>query len=173
MRPRHETMDEAIDRVAASLTAVRDDADFVARIEARLDVRSPRARGLWLVAASATVAVILAIVFDFDRTTTNPIEVNPPRVAETPAAESIPLPAPAVIEAAGSGEQQLVRVQPPPAHATLESVPQIAALTGPQTLNVDDLLFEPLSIEPVIEPGALELPGLEVRDLEVADQKEQ
>jgi hypothetical protein len=171
MRPRLETMDEAIDRVAASLTAVRDDEGFVARLETRLDVRSCRERGLWLVAAPATAAVILALVISFEHNPPQRIPINP-SAALAPDAPSVP--ARGVIAPRVAAEQRVVRVESELAHAAPDTIRHLAPLNGPPTLNVDALVVESLTIDPVTEPGLLELPSLEVRDIDaVADQKEQ
>lgn len=171
MRPRLETMDEAIDRVAASLTAVLDDVEFVARLEARLDARSPRARGLWLIAASATAAATLGVVISFN-------QIPPQRIPIITSAATAPdtraVPARDLIEPRVAAKHHVVRAQSELAHAAPDAVRQIPALHGPQTLNVEALLFESLTIDPVTEPGFLELPSLEVREIDaVADQKEQ
>lgn len=172
MRPRSETMDEAIDRVAASLTAVCDDEEFVSRLEARLNVRSSPTRALWLIAVPATAAVILGFVISFNQSTPQRIAINTSAATAAPAAPAIP--ARDVIEPRVAAERRVGRVQPELAHAAPDAVRQIAALDGPQTLNVDALVFEPLTIDPVSEPGLLELPGLEVRAIDAAaEQKEQ
>lgn len=170
MRAGHETLDEAIDRVAASLTAMPVDVGFVARLDARLDARSPRTRGLWLVAASATSALILAAVM-VDRSATTPIAIDPPRVA---AADPTPPPrAVELVEGAAPADGRIVRVKKEPAPTMLQPIPQVAALDGPQSLSVDALLFGPLTIEPVEEPEVLALPDLEVRAIDAgADHKE-
>jgi hypothetical protein len=171
MRPRLETMDEAIDRVAASLTAVRDDEEFVARLEARLDVRSFRAHARWLVAVPATAAVILALVISFDQ---NPPQRIPIDTSAGLAPDAPSVPARDVIAPRVAAEQRAVRVESELAHAAPDTIRHIAALNEPPTLNVDALVVESLTIDPVTEPGLLELPSLEVRDIDaVADQKEQ
>ena len=48
-----ETLDEAIDRVASTLTAVSADSRFANRLDARLDERRSWAP-IWLMAATAT-----------------------------------------------------------------------------------------------------------------------
>ena len=172
MRPRHETMDEAIERVAASVTAVSVDPGFVTRLEVRLVARAPRAHGLWLMAASATAAVILAVVLNFDREAPRPRPTNPTQVAAIPDAPAMPTPG--VTDQARPAETRVARVELEPAQAALDPVPQIAALDGPQTLTVGALVFEPLAIEPVAEPEVLALPDLEVRTIDDgAEQKEQ
>lgn len=172
MRPRLETMDEAIDRVAASLTAVCDDEEFVTRLEARLDVRSSRTRAPWLIAVAATAAVILGVVISFNQNAPQRIAINTSAATTAPAAPAIP--ARDIIEPRVAAEQRVVRVEWELAHAAPDAIRQVAALDGPQTLNVDALVFESLTIDPVTEPGLLELPSLEVREIEaVADQKEQ
>jgi hypothetical protein len=165
-------MDEAIDRVAASLTAVRDDEEFVARLEAHLDATLSSRRALWLIAVPATAAVILGVVISMTQNAPQRIAID---TAPATAALTSPaaLPAEAVEEPA-VGARSVVGVHQELAHAAPDAIRQIAALNGPETLNVDALVLESLTIDPVTEPGLLELASLEVRDIDaVADQKEQ
>lgn len=56
---KNESLDEAIDRVAAAMTVVSGDATASARVRRRLDARS--AAGLPLVAVAATLALVVAV----------------------------------------------------------------------------------------------------------------
>jgi hypothetical protein len=171
MRPRTETMDEAIDRVAASLTAARDDDQFIARLEARLDAGSRRTRALWLIAVPAAAAIILGIVVSFNQRAPQRVAIN--TAPATMALGSLPAVPSDVVEKPVAAEH-VVRDQSELAHTAPDAVRQITALNAPDTLKVDALAFESLTIDPVTEPGLLELPSLEIRGIDaVADQKEQ
>jgi hypothetical protein len=172
MRPRTETIDEAIDRVAASLTAVRDDDQFVARLETRLDAQSPRTRPLWLIAAPASAAMILGVLVSFNQNAPQRAAIN---TALATTALGAPTAVPSdVVEKPAAAEQHVVRARLELAHTAPDAIRQIAALNQPQTLSVNALVFESLTIDPVTEPGLLALPSLEVRGIDaVVDQKEQ
>ena len=179
MRPRIETLDEAIDRVAGSLTALPDDREFAARLDARIGARAASTRGLSLAVASATAALLVAVFMNFDRSPADRVATCPGRVADAeptsaPTPPLTPMPTPDATTRLKLAERNRGRLEPPPASPTLDALPQIAGLNEPPTLSIDALAFAPVTIEPVTEPGVLELPSLEIRDIDAtADQKEQ
>jgi len=171
-----ETLDEAIDRVASTLTTVSPDAGFADRLGARLDRRPPHGT-MWLVAATATSVLLATLLVDLR------LDVGEPAVESTSTA-------PASIAAAASDVAALppnevsasrevetsraggaVRPSAPaigPAAPAIEMppIPTIAALTGPSSLSVEELQLKSLAVSPVEvvyldEVAALELPELD------------
>ena len=77
-----ETLDEAIDRVASTLTAVSVDPGFVDRLEARLDRRRSHVP-MWLMLATATTVVAAVVLIDRPPESERAaIEATLPRVAD-------------------------------------------------------------------------------------------
>jgi hypothetical protein len=166
-----ETLDEAIDRVAATLTTVSADSGFADRLDARLDGRRARAP-IWLMAATAT-SLLLAMVlmnqpwglqlWDVQRATVEaPSKATTATLASpSPTSEvSVPI-APRTSAPAGTIRHASHELEMAPA-------PTIAELTGPPSLSVDELRLESLTIAPVDvvhldEVASLELPALETR----------
>jgi hypothetical protein len=165
-----ETLDEAIDRVASTLTTVAADPGFADRLDARLDERRLRAP-MWLTAAAAT-SLLLAMVlmnrpwglqlWDVQRPTIEaPSKATTATLASpSPTSEASVLIAPRTSTPAGTTRNASRELEMPPA-------PTIAALTGPPTLSVDELRLESLTVAPVdvvhLEAVvSLELPALEI-----------
>lgn len=170
-----ETMDEAIDRVAAAMTAVPADPGFAARVDARLATRASVAWRWVALPGAAAAVVVAAIAF-----------VLP---GNDEAARSRPQPARAALPSAAMP----VRVIPPPVAALMRPaavrrdgvrpqrdlaaeedevfVTRIAALPAPDPLSVDALSLESLSIAPV-DVANLDLPVIGVGDIPGGEPKE-
>ena len=159
-----ETLDEAIDRVAATLTTVSADSGLADRLDARLDGRRARAP-IWLMAATATSVLLATLLMNRPWDVQRPAIESPSKATTTTAASPSPgtelsIPIEAGTSAPGSATRH--------ASGELEMAPAptIAALTGPPTLSVDELRLESLTIAPVdvvhLEAVvSLELPALE------------
>lgn len=159
-----ETLDEAIDRVASTLTAVSADSRVADRLDARLD--QPRSRApLWLMAATATGVLLATLLMNRSWDVQRPaIEFSSKATTPTAASSSPGIEPSIPIEVGTSAPSSATRhasgeLEMPPA-------PTIAALTGPPSLSVDELRLESLTIAPVdvvhLEAVAsLELPELE------------
>ena len=159
---RGETLDDAIDRVAAALTAVPADDGCAARVTARLDAGNGwRMPWFGLVAGAAVAAAAIAFVV---LPASTPRSRMPQPAA--PAASSQPSSAPAV--AANAADSST-----PASPATADRVaiarvleplpPSIDALPHPEELSVAGLPLDPLTITPV------ELERLDVADLGVTE----
>jgi hypothetical protein len=159
-----ETLDEAIDRVASTLTAVSADSRLADRLDARLDGRRSRAP-IWLMAATATSVLLATLLMN------RPSDVQPPAIESPSKAITASAAGPsATIEASSPVEVGTSTPSSATRHASRElempPAPTIAALTGPPSLSVDELRFESLTIAPVdvvhLEAvTSLELPALE------------
>jgi len=158
-----ETLDEAIDRVASTLTAVSADSRFVDRLDARLGERRSRAP-IWLMAATATSVLLAALLMNRPWDVQRAAIESPSKTMTASAARPSAIEASIPIEVRTSTPSSAIR------HASRELVmapaPTIAALTGPPSLSVDELRFESLTITPVdvvhLEAvTSLELPALE------------
>ena len=164
-----ETLDEAIDRVASTLTTVSLDAGFADRLNAQLDRR--RSRGtMWLVAATATSVVLATLLFD------RRLDVGQPAVESTstvPASIAVAASDVAALppnEVTASSEVETSRaggaIRPAAPAIEMPPLPTIAALTGPSSLSVEELQLKSLAVSPVEvvyldEVAALELPELD------------
>ena len=158
-----ETLDEAIDRVASTLTAVSVDPGFVDRLEARLDRRRSQVP-MWLMLATATTVVAAIVLVDRPRESERAaIEATLPRVADaSPALPSAAVDLPADVSgSAGRSESRHELVTP-----DMPPPPIIAALTGPPSLAVDELSLESLDIAPVEIVHLDDVPSLELPALE-------
>lgn len=168
--PVRETLDETIDRVAATLTAVPADPGFTERLASRLTGRSHAWPNSWLLAgAAAAAALVIAVLASSGRnagmhTPQDTIAASAPAapalvehlaapVAEAPPIEQTSAPvdrAPAVVE---SEDGDLAR---PPA---------IAALAAPDGIGVATLQLEALYVTPV-DIGQIDIASLEVREID-------
>lgn len=159
-----ETLDEAIDRVASTLTAVSADSRLADRLDTRLDERRSRAP-IWLMAATATSVLLATLLMNRPWDVQRPAIESPSKAMTASAAgPSATIEVSIPIEVGTSTPSSQTR------HASRELVmapaPTIAALTGPPSLSVDELQLESLTITPVdvvhLEAvTSLELPALE------------
>ena len=159
----HETLDEAIDRVAASMTMVSADATLPSRVRARM-TKDERSNAVWgfLVAGSLAAAVLAIVVTDQRETTITPRKDAPTAtlVNALPA-----LPSSRVSEP--STESLGVRIRPDSTVAIRGAAPEplIPALALPDALSLEDLEMQSLSIAPV-EVDLLEVATLAVADID-------
>jgi hypothetical protein len=157
----HETLDEAIDRVAASMTMVSGDVTLSSRVRAGM-ANAKRSGAVWgfVVAGSIAAAVLAIVVMDqrgapIASGTNAPgvTAVDPPRVLQSSrGAEPITQP---VQRELSSDSTIAVRRDAPE--------PSIPALALPEALNLEGLEMQSLSIAPV------ELDLLEVATLAVSE----
>jgi hypothetical protein len=173
-RRRGETLDDAIDRVAAALTNVPAAPDFSTRFRAGMCSRAPiRPAPLAMAAAALLVAAAVAVgVREPNRSEEPELRMG---VAEPAADVAVARPQetpPASIERA-AGQGRVHAVPPRRADVGRESAPPaIAALEPPESLGVEHLDLEPLAVLPV-ELVNLAVETLIVGDIDVArDPKE-
>lgn len=179
----HETLDESIDRVAASLTAVPADPAFSTRLGARLAQPSSQRASLLFVVSAVAVALVAAVVTGVFSRPEPTVESGSvvPRDVRRPENAAVVVERDAFgrdnpIE---SGQEGGMPMQPPtassrrPESATTERVtPMIAALPTLELLSVDTLMLETLAIAPV-EVDLLDVATLEVPEIEgSSDPKE-
>ena len=169
---RGETLDEAIDRVAASLTAVPADPSFAMRLQSRMQAR-PRIELNVLAGtlAAAALAVFVLVMWrtsdvskiEIDRTaavlpaTPPPVAIASPPVT-SPAASRVTAQATENVTASAS---QIADV----------SAPMIAPLPTPQLLAVEALRVDPLTVAPV-EVEALKLTDLTLAPIDASEERE-
>jgi hypothetical protein len=162
----HETLDEAIDRVAASLTAVPRDAGFGARLQLRVG-RSRAGKPLLLTASLVTAVLVAAIALNVGRRhedgISHGIETAAPiaaAVAPDAADESNPsiVTEPNAVATPTMRASHVVGADDHPDDGT------IPALAVPETLAVDNLALHALAISPV-ELERLDVPTLELADI--------
>ena len=163
-----DRIDEAIDRVAARMTRVDDDAELAARIMTSLPERS----GWWLhwlmprlaITAAVAIGVSLVVLRTFDEGSTDVLRTERPS-APAVARSSI-------VERPSNDRRTIVEpplivrrtiVEPPSnAHQTIEvpdfdrSLPSIDAV---EALSLGSIAYEPLPED------ALSLPSLQIADL--------
>ena len=156
----NDTLDEAIDRVAATMTAVSADDGFHARFDAQL--RAARRFELpWIGLAAATAAAAAIFVALNLSSTTSPLPV----VSTPSVASAIPV-VPDVKPSTAAPIEELNTTSVPPARIdVVRVVPMIAALPHPAEIGVDDLSLNSLTIAPV-EVGLLDLANLEVTGID-------
>ncbi len=159
-----ETLDEAIDRVASSLTLAPADAAFSARLRARLDRSSVLPWPLLAAAVAGTLAAAVALGIVGGRPT--PSVDRGTATDDRPAVEaSSSLPAGQAVTSRASQLLTATRARPTPnSQAPAFSVPAIVALDPPDELGVGRLNVQPLALQPV------EVAELEVSALPVADE---
>jgi hypothetical protein len=168
MNPRRETLDEAIDRIAASLTAVPADPAFAGRLRAQWAERQQP--GTWRVAAACAAVALLAMAIAL------PWVPGPPAPRLSSAT---PRPAGRI----ASPESTKVAVDPPEtprltaakpsspiviAEASADARPSIeivAALAHPESLTLSDIAPEDISLaavrlEPLLEIASLDVPQI-------------
>ena len=165
-----ETLDEAIDRVAAAMTTVEHSVEHREIREFGERRKSPESLlpdlpDLPVLLAAAATVLMAALLLDGARELERPtLEATLPRVAETVGAAPS---APEAVEA---------RSEPVSAHDVIRHEfvdpdipprPTIAGLTGPSVLTVDELSLESLAVAPVEvvdleDPPSLELPALDM-----------
>jgi hypothetical protein len=168
-RPLPETLDEAIDRVAAAMTAVPADPGFGARLVPRLDAPA-RGVSTWMVAAAAAAAIILSVWLVRPERSA----VRPPQQASAnqPAAPAVgPAPGVRAAEAptATARPPMLATAAPAEPVAPIERTPVIAALGPVETLTVDDLTLHELMIAPV-DVAHLDIETLDVPEIGTTDE---
>lgn len=168
MKAPRESVDEAIDRVAASLTHVPREFAIAARVMPRLGGRTA-SRGTRVFAGVAAVAVAsLATAIWL----ASPAQPNEPRLDARPLGVE---PTPAL---AGTGMAASVLAQPTPSSrmrsvlgrneaegiAAAEPARALPALGTPARLGVDDIAVVPLGGPASVEIAPLDLPSLEWAD---------
>ena len=164
--PVRETLDETIDRVAATLTAVPADPGFTQRLAPRLTRERPGWNHTWLVGAAAAAVIFVALLVNNGRDAS----VNAPLgvVAENaPAAPLVQGTTASVIEEP-TVEQTTASVDPAPAVVEVNEPappPAIAALAAPEGIGVETLQLEALAVMPV-EIGEIDIASLEVREID-------
>lgn len=170
-----ETLDEAIDRVAASMTAAAHDVAAVAHVESALDRPDARRRD-WMLAAS--VALAIAGTFAVWQTSETP---SSGRVADAGLPATAPAPLPPV-DARPAGEPtvrgdaadvgpeaprqaaQAARARALDAEdSRAAQVTAIAALPSPSSLVIEELELHDLNVSPVA------LDELTVQNLDVPE----
>ena len=158
-----ETLDEAIDRVASTLTAVSTDSGFVARLDACLEQRRSHVP-MWLMLATAATVVVVVVLIDRPRETERAAieSILPPTAADAARPSTAEPNVFAETDALATAQEirhALVEPDMPPA-------PSIAALTGPSWLALDGLSVELLAIAPVEIVHLDDVPSLELPALE-------
>lgn len=163
-----ETVDEAIDRVAAAMTAVPADPMFADRLVHHINDR----RGwVWTLipAAAAIGAIALAIAWTVSPRPTPP--ASPVAAAPQIAPDVTPAPGAPVIQEAANTRAPRSRVRPlsqtPPVHDE-SPVPQIAALQDVSGIAFEDLSNDLLTIAPM-QVAPLDLASLEIVDMKGDD----
>jgi hypothetical protein len=173
-----ETLDDAIDRVAAAMTAVPHDERFAARLAGRLD--RPRAFGLspLMLAGGAVAAVAVALAVGLSVTRPAPVAPAATRDAiaastSTPAPAARTTAAPPAAAATIDAPVSVSRVARAPRRAPApvvtrdleRSTPAIPGLAGPAEIAFDRLNLDALAVDPV-EVEALDLASLAVAGLD-------
>ena len=166
-----ETLDEAIDRVAASMTAVPANPLLADRIVRELNDR----RGsIWTLipAAAAITALVAAVAWSvFDRSSAVPstasttAEVAAPAIAPTPSVVSVDQ------QTANNVAPPRIRVRRAPQAVFLDEespVRQIDALSEVSSIAIDELPNDLLTIAPV-QVAPLDLASLEVNEMKGDD----
>ena len=168
--PVRETLDETIDRVAATLTAVPADPGFSERLAPRLAGRGDGWSNRWLFAAAAAAAVVvLALVVSDRRDQGGTAPQSAPRNAIVSSPTVAPGPvnaAPAVAAEEPMIEQAVLAAAPAPEFigSDVERPPAIAALAAPEGIGVDTLQLEALHVTPV-DVGEIDIASLEIREI--------
>jgi hypothetical protein len=175
MNHHHESLDEAIDRVAAQLTMVPADPSLAGRIAERLDTHSSFGWPRLALASAAVVATGIAIVLfndgrempasDAARVAT---AVNAPGVSaalrEVPS-NNVPS---AVAAVAQTTARMRARRAAAAAEEPLPEMRQLDSLASPVTIDVAMLPTDTLSIAPV-DFAFLDVADLAVRDIDERD----
>jgi hypothetical protein len=171
--PVRETLDETIDRVAATLTAVPADPGFGDRLAARLEPAPRGWRTTWLVVSAAAAVVLLALIVGARREGPSPL----PQVAavhDVPAQKPPPELSHAAASVADSGTagafaetQRLPQLDAVEAPAAPPSA--IAALPAPHTIAVETLALQALDVAPV-DIGQIDVASLEIREIDVNEE---
>jgi hypothetical protein len=169
--PVHETLDETIDRVAASLTAVPADRGFTERLVARLDGHGRGSSNRWLFAAAAAAAVVvLTVVVSIRRE--QDAKPLPGVVAAPPVMAPGQRNAPPLVGAEEPiVERTVPAVVPAPAFidSEVEPPPAIAALAAPEGIDVDTLQLDALHVSPV-DVGEIDVASIEIREIGALDE---
>ena len=172
MSRRVETLDDLIDRVAASLTQAPQDSSFGERVAAGLDggrVFPPwmRAAALAaLIAAVAGVSLIRLPSSDRHIVRTTPAPAVPSTSQDTENAVNQQPPAPAAKRVARAEIARLSRGRVEPSSA-------IPPLASPSALSLDEVMPDALSV-PAVEIEALDVSLIAIDDLTFASEaKEQ
>jgi hypothetical protein len=166
-----ETLDETIDRVAATLTFVPADASFSQRLRPKLGAASGVS---WFAVAAATTAVAVAVVVAFtvrdQRQVPRDARLRAPLPAAAPEREVTPEPSTA-----------MTTMPPNAAVMTIADVARdrdetpreasIPALAAPDDLAINHLTLVPLAIDPV-ELERIDVDAIELTEIGVADPKE-
>jgi hypothetical protein len=167
-----ETLDEAIDRVAATLTTRPPDAAAAARLQERL-ASDTRRVPLWLAVPAAAAVVTLAVMASLLRAPTPSVTES---VAESPGAAAAVTQAGDIVMSA-SRPAPVTRVARQPRtrvdHGAGEADPAIPLVPPPTPLVIEELTFEPLWVA-AVELDALDVAVLEVPEIEsVGELREQ
>ena len=168
---RGETLDEAIDRVASSLTAVPADPSFGAGLQLRMQAR-PRIELNVLAGTLATAALALFALVLWPAGDVSIIE------SDRTAAALPATPPPAAITAPPTESPDASHVGAPTDNRTASvyelgdvAAPMIAPLPAPQQLAVEALHVEPLTVA-VVEVQALELTDLTLAPIDAPEERE-
>jgi hypothetical protein len=161
---RKTNLDDAIDRVARSITAVEPAPDFSARVLARLELRAP-ARRPW-VFATAAAAVVVALVgasvwlrTDARPEATSTIAAVTPRPDALAAAQATDA-APA--QATTTTPRRHVSARPPEFKSSLQGLPPLEAVEAitqdsiqPTKLSIPQLKVDAIVMPPVDGDGSI------------------
>jgi hypothetical protein len=169
---RGETLDEAIDRVAQSLTAVPADPSFATRLQSRIQAR-PRIEFNVLAGTLATAALAVFVLvlwgtgnvsmIETDRTAAV-LPATPPPAAITPSPIAPPVASRVSAPTTENGTA--------PAYEIGDvAAPTIAPLPAPQLLAVEALRVVPLTVA-VVEVEALELTDLTLAPIDAPEERE-
>ena len=171
-RNRGETLDEAIDRVAASLTAVPADPAFGTRLQLRMQ-QPPRLGFNVLAGAVATVALAVLVAVLWRGSSVSVTQHDLIAGAVSRIAPSVAISASAIESPDGDNVGPLTtRVRSAPAYPISDvSATMIAALPNPHLLAVEMLSVEPLAV-PVVEVEALELRDLALAPIDALEEYE-
>ena len=164
--PIHETLDERIDRVAASLTAVPADPGFGERLAPRLAGLDREWSHRWLFTAAAAAAVVVLALVVSDRGDQRGLAPQSAVLTSPTIAPGQVNAAPAIAAEQPVVEQAVSAVAPAPEYidSEVERPPAIAALAAPDGIGVDTLQLEALHVTPV-DIGQIEVASLEIREI--------
>jgi hypothetical protein len=168
MNLRRETLDETIDRVAASLTAVPADPAFAARLRARWADREQR--GTWRVAGACAAVALLAMAIALPWVPRPPAPrlssatPRPPGRIASPESTKVAVDAPETPPLGAAKPSSTIVI----AEARADDRPSIeivAALAHPESLRLSDIAPEDISLtavqlEPLLEIASLDVPQI-------------
>lgn len=168
-----ETLDETLDRVANQITAVPQDATFVARLRPHLDASGRQLSGLHtLIAATCVLALAVGLMRSSDPGTrrSSPIQTASARPAAPPAqtarSESEPVDRQAL--RATTTDRATAAVPRSEIEHTV-AVSAIPALPAPPIIDLAHLQLDGLVVEPV-EVSSIEIPEISVADLRMSEE---